>query len=213
MQHGWDWVRKRGRAVCGFARVFLWWKAVRVCCQGPSPWQPGLYFTHLLKREFERGPWLLTSCQTHVYTHKHCLLHELFHTHTANSFILFIWLNQLETHFTEVTKPVDVALKLCAVFVSAVQEHLACGMKTTGTQGHGKQHVSVRVCVLGGTQVCLVLSVWKHVNVVPAEPFSTSDLSPYFSRTKSRSQRQPQQRHNAQKAGWTDEWMGDALSA
>lgn len=54
------WIWNRGSFEWMFLCVFPRWKTVYsvvgVCCQGLSPWQPGLYFTHSLNRETKRGP-------------------------------------------------------------------------------------------------------------------------------------------------------------
>lgn len=128
-------VRKRGTCVCGCVFVMCARQKAVTLTTGP------VFHSHAKKREFARGPWLLTPLSNRCigwHARKHSLLctcsHTLAHTNIANSFSLFIYLGRLVVHFTEVN---SLSLHcLCKSYLRAYMRavaHLAYKMKRVGT--------------------------------------------------------------------------------
>lgn len=192
------WIRNRESWNCVFVGASLVvFGVARECCQGLSPWQPGLYLTRSPNRHMKRGPWLLTPLNLYKHTHTKQI-------HTPHSFIYesFHYLFTLQWN-----PPVCVR----------AAPHLASKVATTHAEGHGKWRAAVHckgvfglVCVRARERAGASLLRSCHHNSA-GEPTFGSQQSRRAQKAGWRREwaRDALKRNGAQrlKDRWTNGWM------
>lgn len=131
-------VRKRGTCVCGCVFVMCARQKAVTLTTGP------VFHSHAKKREFARGPWLLTPLSNRCigwHARKHSRLctcsHTLAHTNIANSFSLFIYLGPVSgsLHRGELS-----LFTVCVILF----ESLYASSSTPGIQDEKSRHMGHR---------------------------------------------------------------------